>query len=375
MKKIEFNIPFFNKKHIKNLDLLIQNKKLAGNQLFSKKCQKILEENFKFKKVLLTDSCSSAFEIIATRLRNIQKKEVIIPSYSYPTVASAFIRNNFKVIFVDTQKNSPFIDKNDLEKKINKNTGCIVIIHHYGYHEDIDYFKNIKKKHNIILIEDAAQSFNLKYKNNYIGTFGDFAALSFHETKNIHCGLGGCLILNNKKYIKKTEHIWNRGTNRSEFNEKKVKKYSWYNLGSNYYPSELQSVILHSQLKSYQAICNSRKLIYFKYKVLLNKINSKNFKIICNKNSNYHSIYLICKNNIIRKKLQNFLKLRNIDAPSHYEPLHISKFFKKLIKKNQNNICKNSLDFSKKILRIPLHLYLDDSDIKNVTDSLEKFNL
>ena len=143
MKKVKFNIPFFDKKHIKNINTLFKNKKLSGDQLFSKKCQEILKIKYKFRNVLLTDSCSSAFEIIATRLRNFSKKEIIIPSYSYPTIASSFIKNGFKVVFVDNQKDSPFINKEDLKKKISKNTGCIVIVHHYGSCEDIDYYLNL----------------------------------------------------------------------------------------------------------------------------------------------------------------------------------------------------------------------------------------
>ena len=372
MKKVKFNIPFFDEKHIKNINTLFKNKKLSGDQLFSKKCQEILKIKYKFRNVLLTDSCSSAFEIIATRLRNFSKKEIIIPSYSYPTIASSFIKNGFKVVFVDNQKDSPFINKEDLKKKISKNTGCIVIVHHYGSCEDIDYYLNLKKKHNLILIEDAAQSINLKYNSKFVGSFGDFGAISFHETKNIQCGLGGCLIINNKKYLKKTEYIWNRGTNRSDFRKKNIKSYSWQELGGNYYPSEFQSLILFNQLKNIKKIQNKRKQLYFHYQNGLKNLKSKYFYISNFTNTNFHAIYIICKNKLFKKFLLKKFYSKNIEVTSHYRPLHSSDF----IKNNKLRIfkCKNAINFSNCILRLPLHLYLKKKEINDVIQVLENVN-
>jgi len=372
MKKIKFNIPYFNSSFIYNFNVLFKNKQLSGNNLYSKKCENILKKKYKFNNVFLTDSCSSSFEIIATRLRNLKKKEVIIPSYSYPTVASSFIKNGFKVILVDNKKNSPFIDKSDLEKKISNNTSCLVIIHHYGYYEDLKYFQNFKKKHKLILIEDAAQSINLKYKSKFIGSFGDFSAISFHETKNIHCGLGGCLIVNNKKFLKKINYIWNRGTNRSEVTTKN-KTYSWHEIGSNYYPSELQSIILFNQLKKIKNILKIREKIFLNYKNELKNVKNSSFQIIIHDKSNFHSIYLLCKNEKARNNLKNFLNVKNIESTSHYEPLHASKYAlhnkKKIISKN----CNNAENFSKQILRLPMHNYLKLSDIRRIINNLKIF--
>lgn len=372
MKKIKFNIPYFNKSFTDNFNVLYKNKQLSGNNFYSKKCENILRKKYKFNNVFLTDSCSSSFEIIATRLRDLKKKEIIIPSYSYPTVASSFIKNGFKVILVDNQKNSPFIEKSDLEKKINKNISCLVIIHHYGYYEDIKYFQKLKKKYKLILIEDAAQSINLRYKSRFIGNFGDFSAISFHETKNIHCGLGGCLIVNNKKFLKKVKYIWNRGTNRSEITTKN-KTYSWHEIGSNYYPSELQSAILFNQLKKIKNIFKIREKIFLNYKNELKNVINPFFQIIIYNKSNFHSIYLLCKNGKVRNNLKNFLSSKNIESTSHYEPLHASKFAlknkKRIIAKN----CNNAGNFSKKILRLPMHNYLKLSDIKRIINNLKIF--
>ncbi len=374
MKKVKFNIPFFNKKHTKNIEQLYKNKNLAGDNFFSKNCEKFLKRKYKFQNLFLTDSCSSAFEIIATCLRHLKKKEIIIPSYSYPTVSSSFIKNGFKVIFVDNLKDDPFINKIDLEKKITKKTSCLVMVHHYGNSEDIDYFLKLKKKYNLILIEDAAQSINLKYRSKYVGSYGDFGAISFHETKNIHCGLGGCLIINNKKFLKRSNYIWNRGTNRSEYDVNKIKKYSWYELGSNYYPSEIQSLILFNQLNESEKIFRIRKKIFNNYINELENIKSNFFKIKFNKKSNYHAIYLICKNQKIRNSLKKWFKKFNIETTSHYEPLHNSKFSKENKKYIKNSQCKNATNLSKTILRLPLHLYLSIKDVNYICLTLKKFN-
>ena len=190
----------------------------------------------------------------------------------------------------------------------------------FNYYVTSDKFNNVKmpftmnngKKsddtYGIEELQDKQEIFLEEYNSNFVGSFGDFGAISFHETKNLHCGLGGCLIINNKKYLRKTKYIWNRGTNRSDFDDKLIKSYSWQELGGNYYPSELQSVILYNQLNTDKEIFKLRKQIYKQYLQELNKIKSKLFKINIFKNTNYHSIYLICKNHNIRNLLKNWFK-------------------------------------------------------------------
>ena len=371
-KKIKFNIPFFNKDHLKNKNILMNNSKFSGNNFFSKKCEYILSRKFNFKNVLLTDSSSSSFEIISTRLRNLRKKEVIIPSYSYPTVASSFIKNGFKVVLIDNQVDSPFINTLEYEKKITNNTACIVIVHHYGFYENIDFFIYLKKKYNLILVEDASQSINLKFKSKFVGSYGDFSSISFHDTKNIHCGLGGCLIVNNKNFLKETQYIWNRGTNR-DITNKKFKNYSWYEIGSNYYPSEFQSIVLYNQLKSLNKIQKLRKTIFKLYIKNLSGIKTNYFKFVAQKKSNSHSIYLVCKNKEIRNSLKKFFSNLNIEVTSHYEPLHLSKFVKTNRKCFKIYDCKNAASFAKRILRLPFHIYLKKSDIERITMCLKKY--
>ena len=371
-KKIKFNIPYFDKDHLKNHNFLYKNQKFSGNNVFSKKCEKILSEKYNFKNVLLTDSSSSSFEIIATSLRDSKKKEVIIPSYSYPTVASSFVKNGFKVVLIDNQKNGPFINTSNLEEKITDRTACIVIVHHYGFYENINYFKYLKKKYKIILIEDASQSINLKFGNKFVGGFGDFSSISFHETKNIHCGLGGCLIVNNKKFLKKIQYIWNRGTNR-DISNKKIKNYSWHEIGSNFYPSEFQSIVLHNQLKKINKIQSLRKKIFNYYKLSLSSIRTNYFKSVVQEKSNFHSVYLVCKSRKIRTSLKKYFSKLNVEVTSHYEPLHESRFVKKNRKYFKICDCKNAVSFAKRVLRLPLHIYLKKSDVNRITMYLKKY--
>jgi dTDP-4-amino-4,6-dideoxygalactose transaminase len=236
----------------------------------------------------------------------------------------------------------------------------------------LEYFYKIKKKYDLILIEDAAQSINLEYKSRFIGNFGDFAAISFHETKNIHCGLGGCLIVNNKKFLKQTNYIWDRGTNRSEISKRK-KSYSWHEIGSNYYPSEFQSIILFNQLKKLNSILKIRKKIFLIYKKELKKINNSYFESVIQNKSNYHSIYLLCKNEKIRFELKKYLLEKKIESTSHYEPLHLSKFAIQNKNKIISKSCNNAEHFSKRILRLPMHNYLRSYDIKRITKDLKAF--
>jgi len=367
---INFNNPLFLKKNFKNFNSVVKNQSFSGNGEWTNKCQNLLKKKFNFKKVLLTDSCTSALEIAALSLDFKIGDEVIIPSYSYPTTASAFLRCGFTIRFVDNQKNLPFIDKNKLENIISKKTKAIVIVHQCGQLEDLDYFLKLKKK-NIYIIEDAAQSIGLKYMNNYAGSFGDFGCYSFHETKNIHCGLGGALIINNKKFYKKSHYIWERGTNRVDIKKDFKKKYKWVEIGSNFYSSEFQSAFLYEQIKKINYVLKERKKLFLEYKKQFSQIDNKNIMTInFSKKSNYHMIYILVKQKNLRQKLIKYLMKYKIHSVSHYEPLHLSPVGKRSAV--SCNIC-NAQDFSKRIIRLPIHLSLKIKQIKYIVQKISEF--
>ncbi len=368
---INFNIPFTSKDAILKLNKQSNFVSYGGNGYWTKKTQRYLENKFKFKKVFLTNSCTSALEISALCLKLKKSDEVIIPSYAYPTTASAFLRCGYKIRFVDSNKDNPRIDKKDFLKIVNKNTKAVVIVHQAGQLEDIDFFLKQKKKYGFKIIEDAAQALNLKHKLKFAGSFGDFGCISFHESKNLHCGLGGMLIVNNKKDEKISQIIWERGTNRSLFEEKKVSKYSWKEIGSNFYLSELQSLFLFFQLKKLKFIQKKRAYYFkiysniFKRKTLRSHITDMDTSI----STNYHMRYILLKNKSVREKLIKFLKKNNISSVSHYEPLHLSKVGMNLDRRK----LKNAKQFSERVLRLPIHTFLNKSDLDKVEKKLIHF--
>ena len=259
-------------------------------------------------------------------------------------------------------------------KKINKNTKAIIITHYNGNSIDFLKLKKIVKKNNIVIIEDAAQVYGAKYKKSYLGSIGDFGAFSFHQTKNIHCGSGGALILNNKKYLKNLVRVLDRGTNKSDFIKKKASKYTWVSKGVSSSLTEMQSMFLFFQLKKEKVILNKRKKICLLYSKFI-KPNKKYFDIcITNKynKSNFHMFYIKLKNTVARDRLKKYLKQHRIEATTHYEPLHLSKIIKNSTIGKQKYL-PNTEKYAKSILRLPLHLNLNQNDIKYISYKINNF--
>ena len=367
MRKIDFNVPY----KIKKINYFSNLKTFAGNGRWTKKVQKLLSKKYSFKKVLLTDSCTSALEIAALSLKLKKKDEIIIPSYSYPTTASAFLRCGYKIRFVDCNKDNPRINQSHFLKLLNSKTKAIVVVHHAGQTEDIDFFLKLRKKYKFKIIEDAAQCIDLKYSKKYLGSYGDFGCISFHESKNIHCGLGGAIIINNQKDFDKVHYIWERGTNRKDFDVKKITKYTWIEIGSNFYPSEFQALYLYYQLQNLSQIQRTRKKVFKMYVenlkklILIKRIKGMDIKL----NSNYHMKYILLKNRSERDQIKKYLLNKGIHSVSHYEPLHLSKVGRKIIRSN----LKNAQSFSDRILRLPMHPYLNKKDIIFICKSIENY--
>ena len=322
--------------------------------------------------VLLTNSCTSAIEIALISLNLKPTDEVIIPSYTFVSVADTLSKMKIKIVFCDIDKNF-MIDISDLNKKINKNTKAIIVSHNNGNSINFDEIKKIIKKKNIRIIEDAAQAFGAKYKKKYLGTIGDFGCFSFHQTKNIHCGIGGALLVNNNNYQKISKIIWNRGTNRSDFMKGNVKKYVWVNQGNASHLSELQSAFLYPQLLSYKKVIQFRKKIYDKYFKLLNSLKNKiDLPNINSFNtSNYHLFYFVIHNSISRFKFINFMKKKKIKVTSHYEALHLSPMAKNKLKVKSK--LPNSESLSKRIIRLPMHTNLKNIEIHYICKNIKKF--
>ena len=279
--RVLFNHPKISKKNLNKIIEISNRKKnlsFSVNSLFSEKCSKYLIKYFSSYDVLMTKSCTAALEICSKLIihnKAKEKNEIIFPNYTYFTSVSSFLKKGIRPVLVDTDPFNLNIDVKILKKKITKKTLAIVVIHYAGIPCDIEKIKKICQKNNIILIEDCANAIFAKKNNKPLGSFGDLSTLSFHETKNIHCGDGGALIINNKKFLKRSRIILNKGTNRHLFNKGNISKYTWVDYGSAYGISEINAVILYEQLKNGLDITNKRRDIFYYYFDKLKKLESK----------------------------------------------------------------------------------------------------
>ena len=374
MKKIFFNSPTAGKNEILNIIKLKKLNLYSSGGFFTKKCVSWLKKNINCKDALLTNSCTSALEMCALLLNIRKGDEVIMPSYTFVSTANAFVLRGGKPVFVDVDPDTCNIDPLKIKQALSKKTKAIVVVHYAGVSCDMDPILKIAKQHKIYVIEDAAHAILSTYKGKPLGSIGDLATLSFHETKNIHCGEGGALLINNSKFIKRAKIIRDKGTNRDLFNQNKVKKYTWVDYGSSYGLSEINAAFLYSQLKQAKKITKKRLNIFNEYHQQLESLEIK--KLIKRPTipkytmHNAHIYYLIVRKNQ-RNKLIKFLKHKKINTVFHYIPLHSSPYGKLKIK--VQTTMHNTNFISNNLLRLPMHFYLSRKDIKQCTNQIKSF--
>tara|TARA_B100001540_G_C15816097_1_gene647528 strand:+ start:389 stop:1519 length:1131 start_codon:yes stop_codon:yes gene_type:complete len=364
--KILFNSPRIVGNEISNIKKL---KHFSADGLYTKKCSKWLIKNIKCKDALLVNSCTAALEISAILINIKPKDEIIMPSYTFVSTANAFVLRGGVPVFVDVEENTFNIDPKKIIKAITKKTKAIVVVHYAGISCNMDPILRIAKKFKLYVIEDAAQAILSNYKNKPLGSIGDLAALSFHDTKNIQCGEGGALLINNQKFIKRANIIKSKGTNRDLFNKNIIKKYSWVDIGSSYALSEINAAFLFEQLIRSKKIINNRKKIFNTYTDKFKKLSLKGFiKLpIIPKYSGYNGhMYFIQIIKEKRSSLINHLKKNSITSLFHYVPLHSTKFGKKNCKIKFE--MKNTNLAGNKLLRIPIH---QDIKIKQIDKILK----
>jgi dTDP-4-amino-4,6-dideoxygalactose transaminase len=374
MNEIKFNIPLQINESLTNVKNFLNSKSPAhgpGKNISS--IQKEVSKKFKFKDVFLTNSCTSALEICALAIDLKSDDEVIVPSFAFITTASSFARTGCKLKFCDIQKNNLMPSFKDIKTCVSKRTKAIVLVHYQGY--SINYLNELKKfckKKNIFLIEDAAQAFGSYLKKKPLGSFGDFACFSFHETKNIHSGSGGMLVVNNKKFLKKVRFIFDKGTNRFLMNSKKIKYYSWVTIGSAFLMTELTASYLKPQIEKINIINLTRSKLYNRYLEQLNKISKNNFFIPKNLDSkyNFHSFVLILEKDV-REKFLKFLKRLKINAVISYTPLHKSNAGKKFFGKKKK--LRNTDVYIKRVVRLPFHNSLSYNQIDYICEKIKVF--
>jgi len=358
--KIPFNKPYFSGNETDYMLQAVKSGKISGNGEFTKKCHNYFESVYDFEKVLLTTSCTDALEMAAI-LINIQPgDEVIIPSYTFVSTANAFVLRGAKIVFADVQPEIPNINPGLIESLITSKTKAIIIVHYAGIACELEQIMAITKKHNLFLIEDAAHSIDSFYKEKRLGSYGHLAAFSFHETKNIMSGEGGMLVINDKNLIERAEIIWEKGTNRTAFQQGKVEKYGWKDVGSSFLPSDLTAAVLFAQLENIEEIQAKRKQIWQYYFDKLIPLHEKGYfqlPVLPNFSSNNgHLFYILTKSKTGRDDLIAHFAKNNIQAVFHYLPLHSSDFYSN---KHDGRILINTEYFSDCLLRLPLYFELN----------------
>ena len=326
-----FNKAYLTGKETHYIYEAVNSGKLSGNGVFTKKCQAFFQDRYQFQKCLLTSSCTDALEMAAILAGIVPGDEVIMPSYTFVSTANAFVLRGATIVFADSRKDHPGIDEDRIESLITPKTKAIVPVHYAGVACDMDKIMAIAEKHNLLVIEDAAQAVDSFYKGRALGSIGHLAAFSFHDTKNIISGEGGMLVVNDPQFVKRAEIIWEKGTNRSAFFRGEVEKYGWVDIGSSFLPSEITAAFLWAQLENIDDIQSKRISHWNGYfqqlETWAKKMDIQLPFVPAYATNNGHMFYVACRNIDQRTALIASLAKDNILAVFHYLSLHKSPFY------------------------------------------------
>ncbi|WP_179030814.1 dTDP-4-amino-4,6-dideoxygalactose transaminase [Paenibacillus kribbensis] len=348
---------------------------LSGDGKFTRLCANWFERTFDVKKTLITTSCTHALEMAAILLDIQQGDEIIMPSYTFVSTANAFVLRGAKIVFVDIRPDTMNINENLIEDAITDKTKAIVPVHYAGVACDMDKILDLANRYNLAVVEDAAQGILSEYKGRKLGTLGHLGCLSFHETKNVHCGEGGALLINDETFMERAEIIREKGTNRSKFFRGQVDKYTWVDVGSSYLPSELNTAFLMAQLEASELITSNRLVswnLYFNLLQPLSELNLIDLPVIpLDRTHNAHMFYIKVRDLEIRTELLNFLRKHEIMAVFHYVPLHSSEAgIKRSLFSGKDVYTTRE---SERLIRLPLYFNMKESDINKVVDCIYKF--
>lgn len=381
---IDFNRPTLTGKEAHYMYQAVYNGKLSGNGMFTKRCQAWFEERYGFRKALLTTSGTDALEMCAMLCDLQPGDEVIIPSYTFVSTALAFLREGAKVVFADSMKRNPNLDAETLEALITPRTKVIVPVHYAGVACDMDAIMAVADKHHLLVVEDAAQAIDSYYKSTIenreskilpLGGIGHLAAFSFHETKNITAGgEGGLLVVNDERFVRRAEIIWEKGTNRAEFFRGEVNKYGWVDMGSSFLPSEVNAAFLWAQLENLDVIQAKRKTLWNSYYQQLKPLADKGCFTMPDipeyATNNAHMFYLVLPSLEARTALIKYLKENGVGAVFHYLSLHSSEFYKNRHDGRQLPECDRYADC---LVRLPLFYDLTLEQVNTICELLKTY--
>lgn len=372
---VDFNVPPCVGNEIEYVKQAIESHKICGDGQFTKKCHQWMEDRFNAQKVLLTTSGTTALDM-AMLLCDLQPgDEVILPSYTFSSTATSAVLAGAKLVFVDVRPDTMNIDENKIEDAITDRTKVIIAMHYAGVACEMDTIMDIAKRHNLIVVEDAAQGVMSKYKGKYLGTIGTFGCYSFHETKNYSMGEGGALVINDPEYNERAEILREKGTNRAKFFRGQVDKYTWVDFGDSYLPSELNAAYLWAQLLNADEINDNRIAIWNRYyQGLQTMAKEGKFEIPtvpeeCEHNA--HMFYLKCKDLKERSEFIKFMKEKELYCVFHYIPLHSAPAGEKFGRFDGED--EFTTKESERLVRLPMYYGLLEDQVDLVVEGIKEF--
>jgi dTDP-4-amino-4,6-dideoxygalactose transaminase len=373
--RIPFNRPFATGEEINHIRAAIATPKFSGDGSFSARCHALLEQSLGIQKALLTTSCTHALEMAALLLDIGPGDEVIVPSFTFPSAANAFVLRGARPVFVDVRPDTLNIDEAQIDQRITERTKAIFLVHYAGVGCEMDTVMTIARRHAVAVVEDNAHGLYGKYRSRYLGTFGELATLSFHETKNFSCGEGGALLINDARFNERAEILREKGTDRSRFFRGEVDKYTWVDIGSSYLPSDMLAAFLRAQLEHRDQIQSRRQQIWETYARELGpwaEANGARLPIVPSEcEQTYHMFYLIMPSFETRQALISHLAGCGILSVFHYLPLHLSPMGLRF--GGREGDFPVTEDLSDRLLRFPFFTGMSSSEQSQVIDAVRAF--
>jgi dTDP-4-amino-4,6-dideoxygalactose transaminase len=374
---VPFNRPCVVGNEFDYMQRAIRRMHISGDGYFTEKCENLLEHTLAVARVLLTTSCTHSLELAALLLGIQPGDEVIVPSFTFVSTANAFVLRGARPVFVDIRSDTLNMDEAQVERLVTARTKAIVPVHYAGVGCEMDAILEIAHRHGIAVVEDNAHGLFGRYKSRYLGTFGSLAAQSFHETKNLTCGEGGALLINDRTYIDRAEILREKGTNRSRFFRGQVDKYTWVDLGSSYLLSDILAAFLYAQMEAREQIQAKRQRIWRYYYEHLQdwaQEHSVRLPVVPDHcEQSYHMFYLLMSSLEERQALIRHLEARGINSVFHYLPLHLSGMGHRFGGKEGD--CPVTERVSDRLVRLPFHNDLNEGDLAFVVNAIKKFKV
>ena len=372
---IHFNVPPFVGTELDFIREAIDRRKISGDGEFTRKCSEFMEEKFHAKKILLTTSGTSALDMALLLCDLKPGDEVILPSYTFSSTATAAVLTGARLVFIDIRPDTMNIDEEKIERAITPKTRVIIVMHYAGVSCEMKKILAIAKKYNLKIVEDAAQGLMSRYDEKFLGTIGDFGCYSFHETKNLSMGEGGAVVINDERFIHRAEILREKGTNRKQFFRGQVDKYTWVDFGDSYLPSELNAAYLWGQLNAADKIFEDRMTTWKIYREAFENLERDGLidlqKIPSECQHNAHMFYIKLKNLEERTRFIAFLKMNGVGSVFHYIPLHSAPAGLKFGRFDGED--QFTTKESERLVRLPIYYGMTESDRNHVIEVVQKF--